>query len=289
MDYIELRKVLMKDKPSSELRERREELSKLIPEIAETFDFDQKSKWHKYDVFEHTLHVIDETIPDYRLRLAALFHDIGKPRMMYIDENGEGHFHYHWEESEKIFIKYQNNLNLTEEDIYLIQKLIFYHDLTIKNDNTQLFLSEFDNEGLKLLFELKKADALAHNEASIPERLESIELARKQIEKEQTRLGYMETISTKQDEDDTILLLAAFCNSTENFVFKTKKGNSSEFLVGISTAKGICTYKVPLEYWDYFKITEVDNIDITDESTKEDKISKLKSIIAKKSNNLRGK
>ena len=41
MDYIELRNILMQDKPSEELRERREELAKIIPEFEETFDFDE--------------------------------------------------------------------------------------------------------------------------------------------------------------------------------------------------------------------------------------------------------
>ena len=34
---------------------------------------------HK-DVLAHTLAVVDKTSPDRLLRLAALFHDVGKPR-----------------------------------------------------------------------------------------------------------------------------------------------------------------------------------------------------------------
>ena len=279
MDYIELRNILMQDKPSEELRERREELAKIIPEFEETFDFDQKTKWHQYDVYEHTLHVVDGTMPDYRLRIAALFHDVGKPKMMYLDENGEGHFHYHWEESERIFIDYQNKFGLSEEDIYLIQKLIYYHDLSIRNTNVQLFISEFDNEGLKLLFDLKKADALAHSKEFVPDRLESIEESKIIIEKEQKRLGIKETLKKGSEEDENILLLAAFCNNSENFVFKTKKDNPSRFLVGISTKKGFVNYSIPIEYWDYFDITEINNIDSVEESSKNDKIAKLKSLL----------
>lgn len=287
MVFTELKKILMKDKPSKELRERKSELANLIPEFEESFDFDQKSKWHQYDVFEHTLHVVDETTTDYRLRLAALFHDVGKPRMMFIDENGEGHFHYHWEESEKIFIKYQNRFKLNEEDIYLIRKLIYYHDLTIKNNNIQLFLFEFDNEGLKLLFELKKADALAHSEEFVPERLASIENAKSQIEKEQMRLGYRETIAPESQEDDKFLLLAVLCNNSKDFVFKCRNSNPSSFLVGISTSGGILTYKVPVEYWEYFNIVEMNNIDSIKESTKNEQINILKSLLNNKDNNKR--
>lgn len=51
---------------------------------------------HKHkDVFHHTLAVIENTPPERDLRLAALFHDVGKPRTRRIDE-GEGvSFHHH--------------------------------------------------------------------------------------------------------------------------------------------------------------------------------------------------
>ena len=38
------------------------------------------------DVFEHTMCVIDRVEPILHLRLAALFHDIGKPHTLTIDE-----------------------------------------------------------------------------------------------------------------------------------------------------------------------------------------------------------
>jgi len=284
MDFEELQKILLMDKPSKVLRERREELGKLIPEFKETFDFDQQTIWHQYDVYEHTLHVVDEVMPDYRLRLAALFHDVGKPRLMTIDEEGQGHFHYHWEESEDIFIKYQNMFNLSEEDIYLIRKLIFYHDLTIKDDNIQLFLQEFDQEGLKLLLDLKKSDAMAHSEVFVPERLKALEEAKKKIKKEQKRLGVKEE---QEVEEEKILLLALLCNTSKEFAFKTKKEKNQEFLVGMSTLDGIVTYPVPLEYWNYFDIPEINNIANLEETSKGEKLQRLRSMLNKNNNTRR--
>ena len=87
--------------------------------------------------------------------------------------------------------------------------------------------------------ELKKADALAHSEEFVPERLASIENAKSQIEKEQMRLGYRETIAPESQEDDKFLLLAVLCNNSKDFVFKCRNSNPSSFLVGISTSGGI--------------------------------------------------
>ena len=42
---------------------------------------------HK-DVLAHTVAVTSKTRPDLRVRLAALFHDVGKPRTRRIDEDG---------------------------------------------------------------------------------------------------------------------------------------------------------------------------------------------------------
>ena len=66
---------------------------------------EQKNIWHVYDVYEHILHVIDGVPNNITLRLAALFHDIGKPFVYKEDENGVGHFYGHWNKSKEIFEK----------------------------------------------------------------------------------------------------------------------------------------------------------------------------------------
>ena len=48
---------------------------------------------HK-DVLAHTLAVVDKTSPNRLLRLAALFHDVGKPRTRAITDGGVS-FHHH--------------------------------------------------------------------------------------------------------------------------------------------------------------------------------------------------
>ena len=69
-------------------------LDMIIPEIVPTYGFDQ-NEFHIHDVFEHTLWVLDRAEPDLLVRLAALFHDIGKPQSLTVDETGRRHFYKH--------------------------------------------------------------------------------------------------------------------------------------------------------------------------------------------------
>jgi tRNA nucleotidyltransferase (CCA-adding enzyme) len=50
-----------------------------LPEVAALIDFDQRSRYHDFDAFEHTVRVVESVEAHPDLRLAALLHDIGKP------------------------------------------------------------------------------------------------------------------------------------------------------------------------------------------------------------------
>lgn len=64
-----------------------------LPEIEEGINIDQPSKYHRYDVYEHIMHTVAAAPPD--LRLAALLHDVAKPRCYIRD----GNFYMHSVES----------------------------------------------------------------------------------------------------------------------------------------------------------------------------------------------
>lgn len=70
-------------------------LGQVIPELSPTFDFQQHSPHHTYDVFTHTAHVVEAMPKDLTLRWAALLHDTGKPQAFYLDSDGRGHFPSH--------------------------------------------------------------------------------------------------------------------------------------------------------------------------------------------------
>ena len=69
-------------------------LAVFLPEIAGFYGFEQ-NRFHRADLFNHTLAVVSGTGPELGLRLSALFHDVGKPPTLSVDENGDRHFYLH--------------------------------------------------------------------------------------------------------------------------------------------------------------------------------------------------
>ena len=169
MNYIDLKKILSAEKPSILLNERESELIEIIPEFKACQCFNQNNPWHIYDVYNHILHVVDGVSNNIIVRLAALFHDIGKPLCYQEDNNGIGHFKGHWVISQEIFLKYAEYFDLTEAEINMISNLIFYHDIRHLDDKLSIdeqkkLLKSFGQKGIIMLYDLKKADLLAQNE-----------------------------------------------------------------------------------------------------------------------------
>lgn len=70
-------------------------LKAILPELEATVGCTQ-NKYHDLDVFEHTLAVLTNTpTDDPYVKLAALFHDIAKPVVKWVGEDGEAHFYGH--------------------------------------------------------------------------------------------------------------------------------------------------------------------------------------------------
>ena len=93
---------LLPDVTARDLLRFRGILAQVIPELSDSFDFDQHSPHHVYDVFTHTAHVVEAAPRELALRWAALLHDTGKPQAFYRDETGRGHFPSHAKYSAQI-------------------------------------------------------------------------------------------------------------------------------------------------------------------------------------------
>lgn len=77
------------------LFEHAEIISVLIPELLVLKGFEQHHFRHDRDVLGHTAKVLENVPQEPVLRLAALLHDIAKPRCFCLDENKTGHFYGH--------------------------------------------------------------------------------------------------------------------------------------------------------------------------------------------------
>ncbi len=94
----ELSKLLLGRGPRRALTLARETgvLTALLPEFEPSIGFDQESRYHHLTVDEHTFAVVqaaaDGGMP-LRVRLAALFHDLGKPAVAWRGKDGRLHFY----------------------------------------------------------------------------------------------------------------------------------------------------------------------------------------------------
>ena len=94
----ELSKLLLGAEPAKALRLARDTgvLVHLLPEFEPAIGFEQESRWHALTVDEHTFEVVqaaaDAGFP-LRVRLAALFHDLGKPHVAWRGTDGRLHYY----------------------------------------------------------------------------------------------------------------------------------------------------------------------------------------------------
>ena len=93
--YAEMTRLLIGPGAGRVLRQFPEIVFEVCPVLADSFRFDQHSRHHIYDVYEHIARTVDAAPADPVLRWAMLLHDAGKPACFTRDEHGEGHFYGH--------------------------------------------------------------------------------------------------------------------------------------------------------------------------------------------------
>ena len=154
-------------------------LSQVIPELAPTIGFQQHSKHHAYDLFTHIAHVCGSVPPDMAQRWAALLHDIGKVSTFTLDEQGQGHFYGHAQESaqmaDTILRRLKAPNNLREQVVFLIDK----HMTKLEPEKKRLrrWIGKFGPEAMEQLLLLQEAD-MGSKGTGKPENMEQFDQLR---------------------------------------------------------------------------------------------------------------
>lgn len=136
----------------------------IIPELLPCVGFDQRSPHHDLDVYGHTLLTMKNCpADDAILRLAALFHDIGKPGSFTTDENGVGHFPDHAKLGAVITDNVLKRLKSSNEIREKVVRLVAEHTRQIEptEKSVRRFLSSHSEEDARRAFALRLADRLA--------------------------------------------------------------------------------------------------------------------------------
>lgn len=164
----ELFKILLSEKPSYGLRLINDLgiLDTILPELKATVGFNQQNPHHDKNVFDHTLCVVDNVSPVLETRLAALFHDIGKPHTFTIDDKGIGHFYHHDDLGVEMTKKILTRLKCPNDLIKGVLVLIDDHmtkSKDMKDKGLKRLISRVGEDRIFQLMDLQKADRACTN------------------------------------------------------------------------------------------------------------------------------
>lgn len=164
----------------------------IFPFINQMNGFSQNSKWHIFDVYEHTIHAMENVEvlksklygltkwkdfkdvdmffkelldDDLVLRLATFFHDTGKPEACIKDDLGYCHFKGHVEVSAKIAEEYLTYLRFSNKIKNEVVELVEMHEqeLPMGNNQWRKMLSKHGELQTKRFFVLRCLDKSAQN------------------------------------------------------------------------------------------------------------------------------
>jgi tRNA nucleotidyltransferase (CCA-adding enzyme) len=141
-------------------------LQYIIPELLEGYEVSQ-NKHHIYDCYEHALLSLEYAAKEgfnEQVRLAALLHDIGKPRT----KRGEGSsatFYGHEIVGARIAFQLLSRLKFSKKEVEKITKLIRYHLFyynvgEVSESSIRRLLVNVGEENIKELLQVRYADRI---------------------------------------------------------------------------------------------------------------------------------
>lgn len=152
----------------------------IIPELRSLLGFNQFNRYHCFDVFHHTVESLRHCIDDPVVKLALLFHDIGKPNCFQQDMDGTRHFKGHPAVSANIALDVLKRLRFDNDTINKVVELVKYHDISLEPSKSVLKkrLNRFGEEQLTRLFDVRRADIMAQSHMFMNKRLDESEQSR---------------------------------------------------------------------------------------------------------------
>jgi len=194
----EFNKILLFDKPSIGLNMLDETglLKIVLPDMSVMKGVEQKEKHHHKDVFYHTLEVLDNIslhTNKLELRLAALFHDIGKPRTKQFTPGSGWSFHGHEVVGRRMSGGIMKRMRYSAEMIQYVKKLVNLHlrpmslvseEVTDSAIRRLIFLAGNDVEDLMILC---RADITSKNPQRVKRYLANYERVIKKMEQVEER------------------------------------------------------------------------------------------------------
>ena len=126
----ELEKLILSDYPDKLLTAYDAGITKIIlPEFDRMVECEQITPYHKYNVGEHTIKVVENVPKTRQMRWAALLHDVAKPEVVFTDpKNGRTHFKGHAMAGSEMAPKIMRRLKMDNKTIKTVSRLVACHD-----------------------------------------------------------------------------------------------------------------------------------------------------------------
>ncbi|HWE22818.1 MAG TPA: CCA tRNA nucleotidyltransferase [Myxococcales bacterium] len=164
----EFSKLLVRGDPPSRgvrLLRRTGLLARIAPELIEGVGFEQ-NQFHAYDVFRHTLRAVDFAPAQLTVRLAALLHDVGKPRSAQPPEpRGDHTFYKHEfvgdELAREILLRLRYSTKEVERVSLLVREHNWYYRPEWNDATVRRTIARIGPDALPELWALRRADLRA--------------------------------------------------------------------------------------------------------------------------------
>lgn len=178
--HDEFIKLLKSEKPSVGLKllENTGLLKLFIPELAQCRGITQADDrgYHQFDILDHLFYACDGAPKDNLIvRLAALFHDIGKvdARQVKIEKDSQGnkyqiinffnHENYSYKKTEIILKRLKFSNEIIKNTLHLILNHMFHYEPNWSNAAIRRLIMRVGIENFDNLFDLRIADAYGKN------------------------------------------------------------------------------------------------------------------------------
>lgn len=150
--------------------------AQVLPEFDLCMETPQNNPHHCYNVGEHILHSMLAVRADKVLRLGMLFHDIGKPQTMTVDENGITHNRNHPVVGAEMTRKILRRLKFDNDTTDKVTKLVLYHDQEIGATQTGVrrAIHRMGENIFPLMFAVYRADISAQSDYKREEKLQKL-------------------------------------------------------------------------------------------------------------------
>jgi len=164
----EFLKIINADKSAEgiELLRELDLLKYILPELLENYGISQ-SKHHIYDCYWHALKSLEYASKkkfNIYVRIAALLHDIAKPKVK-VGEGNEATFYNHEIVGAKITFQILNRLKFSKKDIEKITKLVRYHLFyynvdEVKESSVRRLVKNVGPENMEELLQVRQSDRI---------------------------------------------------------------------------------------------------------------------------------